>query len=228
MLLHFALITGCWACNVQTVTFYIRDGNQLKSSTLWSDWKLSGSQHARGENQLRRSFQVWTFQRCVVMSNFHSLAHSKKILRRCGDCVCFWGMQSPQRWASTADSQWRYMSSPVQHFPSYENQLVHRLRFNLLPFSNASPPRWFCGKHCPCGFCGCWRVQRPWRKPVSMHLYLRSVKPQRAFIFNCGLLQVHWLCHREVGAWFCAIPCGKKEFNIVSIFNPDWLENIAS
>ena len=89
-------------------------------------------------------------------------------------------------------------------------------------------PRWFCGKHCPCGFCGCWRVQRPWRKPVSMHLYLRSVKPQRAFIFNCGLLQVHWLCHREVGAWFCAIPCGKKEFNIVSIFNPDWLEYIAS
>ena len=102
------------------------------------------------------------------------------------------------------------------------------LRFNLLPFSNASPTRWFCGKHCPCGFCGCWRVQRPGRKPVSMHLYLRSVKPQRAFIFNCGLLQVHWLCHREVGAWFCAIPCGKKEFNIVSIFNPDWLENIAS
>ena len=95
-------------------------------------------------------------------------------------------------------------------------------------FQCSPPPRWFCGKHCPCGFCGCWRVQRPRRKPVSMHLYLRSVKPRWAFIFNCGLLQVHWLCHREVGAWFCAIPCGKEEFNIVSIFNPDWLENIAS
>ena len=65
-----------WVVHVQTVTFYIRDGNQLRSSTLWSDWKLSGSQHARGENQLWRSFQVWTFQRCVVMSNFHSFTHS--------------------------------------------------------------------------------------------------------------------------------------------------------
>ena len=33
------------------------------------------------------------------------------------------------------------MSSPVQHFPSYENQVAHRLRFNLLPFSNAPPPQ---------------------------------------------------------------------------------------